>query len=604
MRARADGRALVSRLPEAEHQVVGHVGEVARRSARIALTETANRRVDDEHETLRRVNGRRAGRIRRRAGLRVHRLAHRLHLRRQERPHPGRHANAGERHPERVVENRLVRRRPLGARLGHRFAFRSVQLGRARCVALVRALVRQPKRERIDERVPHAAQRLEHLGLGIAHVRREESDGFAGAPFRAEQRVVVLRLDGHGDGRVALREERVAQAQHGAALVGARFAVQSRKHPPLLARARAQHEVHLAQAVVILGLVPDRNVGTGVEQRDFARGALEMHDRRFVGDRGEGQGLRFGDDDVSEARDDAKDHGLRERVTRDDCARAVVDERDFLCAVGQEEATTRPHRRAAHGDDRSVGHRIGTAWHVRDRALAEILRWAHRDVDPLEPRHWKPRSPVPGQQHVRAFDHRPPANARKRDCGDAEDESNDAQALRKDRGAAGHRLGRDGRERPRDVDARELGGRAVRPGRCGIAVDLVEQGQGAQCAARGRGIHAADRPSQNPARVAQAAVLERAPHERKDERRGDERARERAGRHGADASREKGCGRAENDGGQGRAPARGARDRPPARGELQERLYRRGAHAPEPSKGRRPSVDRASEDRGAEARLQ
>ena len=262
----------------------------------------------------------------RRPQLGVDRLARRLPLGQEHRARPRRHADAGVRLGQRPVEELLVRRRS--------GVFSSARKALALGGARGRVAVEAP-RQRVDQRVAQLAQRVEAARLGLPDVGRDDRDRLARAPLRAAERVVVLRLDGDLDRRVALAEERIAQLEDLPARVRPRLAVEARQHAALLARAAAQHEVHLAQAVVVGRLVLDRDVLDLVDQPDLPRRALEAHDRRVVGDGGQRQRLRLRDHDVAEARDDAERAALRERPARDHGARAVLDERHLRGAVAQ-----------------------------------------------------------------------------------------------------------------------------------------------------------------------------------------------------------------------------------------------------------------------------
>ena len=80
--------------------------------------------------------------------------------------------------------------------------------------------------------------------------------------------------------------------------------VESREDATLLARAGAEHEVHLAQTVIVAGFVLDRNVLGFVDQAHLARRPVEPNDGRVVRDRRDLQHLRLRDDDVAKASDD------------------------------------------------------------------------------------------------------------------------------------------------------------------------------------------------------------------------------------------------------------------------------------------------------------
>src|SRR5262249_5031957 len=141
-----------------------------------------------------------------------------------------------------------------------------------------------------------------------------------------------------------------------AAAVDARLAVEAREHAALLARARAEHEVDLAEAVIVDRLIVDRDLRGLLFARedDAPRRAVERHTRRLIGDRLERGLLRLRHDDLAEARDDAELHGLAERPPRDDVARAVLDEGDLRVAVGEEDAAAGVHGDAAERDERAA----------------------------------------------------------------------------------------------------------------------------------------------------------------------------------------------------------------------------------------------------------
>src|SRR5262249_22172352 len=145
----------------------------------------------------------------------------------EARPKSAADARPGVRGAERALERLLVVLEELRLLIQKLAALFDV--GRNRVI--------HPPRERIDEAIAHLPQRCEALGLGLTDVGRDDDDRLARAPFRAGDRIVVLRLDANLHRCVALLDERIGRAEVVAAAIHLGLAVEPREHATLLAHA-------------------------------------------------------------------------------------------------------------------------------------------------------------------------------------------------------------------------------------------------------------------------------------------------------------------------------------------------------------------------------
>ncbi len=313
---------------ERARRVVGDVGQALRDVARVARGDGAEAGVEREQRALGLfdellVRGRRRALL-----LGVEGAPQPPHLTAREREHA-----AAQRHEPavRARENAAIdlafRRDVL--RLGLRgLTWPSAASLRRRWPS---ALLQQAIGEQVGQRRARLEQRGVAARLGLAHLRRDDHDRRALAPLRPGDDVVVLRLDRDRRRRVALLEERIGRAELVAAAIGLRVCRRARERPPLLFGAAAQHEIDLAQAVIVGRLVVDRDARL-VDEVHGARRAVDDHDlrRRLVRDRRRSPArppcwMRTS---PKRAAIDQRRRVARPSSGADDAAGAVVDEGD------------------------------------------------------------------------------------------------------------------------------------------------------------------------------------------------------------------------------------------------------------------------------------
>ena len=283
----------VLHLTETADEVVGDVGQLLGRAARVAEGEALDDGVGHQNEPLRGLQRRRMPRRRRRARLGRDSLARGFGPGDQEgaqaigHPHPSVDAR------DRVGRTAVVFALPLEA-----FGRCSEPIGLGFCLGCLEA-----KGERIDEGVAQSSEGGEPQRLGLPHVGRQNGDRAARAPLGPRQRIVVFRLDCHGDGRVALGDEGIAKAEGIAPSERLGFAVEAGEDTALFARARPQNELDLAQTVIVAGVELQRDVVAKLHELLLARRTVESNGGRLVEEHLDRQGLGGRDDHAAEARD-------------------------------------------------------------------------------------------------------------------------------------------------------------------------------------------------------------------------------------------------------------------------------------------------------------
>ena len=278
--------------------------------------------------------------------------------------------------------------------------------------------------ERVDEPIAERAQGLQTDGLRLANVGRNDRDRRARSPLGSGDGVVVLRLDTDLHGHVALLDERVRRPEDVAPFVGARFSVEARQHAPVLASAGAQHEVHLAEAVVVGRVVADRDLPCvlGARELDALWRAIERDDGHFVVDRRDVRGSRLVDGHLAEPGDDAQVDGVSERPTRDDAPLPVFDERDLARAVGEQELPADMARRPADRQQSAAREDEIPAGGLLVLVLMKVLGGTRVDHRLVEPRKGDGRHVVPRDEHIEPFEHGPRREGGEAEHGDREHE--------------------------------------------------------------------------------------------------------------------------------------------------------------------------------------
>ena len=423
--------------------LVGDLGELVRDVARAAEAEALHRRVEHERHALARLHDVGPRGRARRAGLVVDRVAELSHAAAQHRAEPTGHAHARVARRDRRLEELAPLARALRVLVEHRATV--LELGRER--------IAETPGEVVHDDVTHVDERGEALRLRLADVGRDDRDRLARAPLRPGDGVVVLRLDADLDRGVALLDEGIARAEAVPAAVALRLAVEPGEDAPLLVRAGAEDEMDLAEPVVVRDLVVHRDV-RGVllaREADLPGRALELDDRRQVRDRRDVRALRLGDHDVAEARDHRELHGLGERPPGDDLARSVVDERDLVRAIRQQQAAARVERRPADRDERAARER---ALVVRGHAAlleVQVIRRPRPQHRLAEPHHAHGRDAAPRNEHVGALERGPRRGDAPRDRRDEEPRRRDADEERDPACALADTVDRHRRERAGDV---------------------------------------------------------------------------------------------------------------------------------------------------------
>ena len=429
-----DGRGLLALLRlrglvtgalvlEAEREVVGDVSQLLGRGAGVLAGETTDHAVDDEHHRLGGLDDgpvRRGGRA---ATLGAERVVHALLL----------GAHEGD---EARRDGHAVRREERAVQRGRDLVCVPFLVGDERR-GFARRVLHAP-REDVDVRVAQRAKRVEANSLGLADVRRKQREGRARSPLGPGHGVVVLGFDANEHRRVAAPHEGVSRVNHRAAAVGARLAVEMGEDPPLLVHAALEHEVDLAQAVVVGCLVAHGDVALALvrRERDGLRRPLELHEGRLVGDGGDGRRVRLRNDDVAEARHDAELDGVFRRPPCDHVSPAVVDEGDLVLAVAEGEPAPAVHGFAAVREERPARDGHAAVDRFPPLLLVEVLGRSRREDGVTHIGKAQRRDAVVCHEHIEPFDdaERVRAAHAEHPCGD-----DDRQHVHARRGAGGLR---------------------------------------------------------------------------------------------------------------------------------------------------------------------
>ncbi len=555
--ARARVLGLVLRLRGARGEVLGDVREPLRRVARVAQAEPAHDGVRDEDESLGRLHRARVAGRRRRANLGVDRRSRLLLLRHEHRAAARRDTQPAVGRAQRVDEVPLdgVDLDPLGDR--ERLA---VRRRRGHVVA-------EPPREGVDQGVAQPAKGIEAPRLRLAHLGRDDHDGGARAPFGPRQRIVVLRLHGDLDGHVAPLHERIAQPQNLPALA-AQLAVQPGDDAPLFPDAGAEHQVHLAQPVIVGRDVLEGDVLVLVHEQEVPRRALERDDGREVGDSLDVEARRLLHDDVAEANDDAQRRVADEAPARDDGAGSVFHERHVGRPVAEPEEAAGVHGHAAQRDERPRGEDKRARHELVDLFLPQVLGRPRGELDPLEPAHRDGRHAAPREKHVRALEHGPRVGQRHGHHADPAQDGRRSHARRDPRRPGDDAVAGNVGQRARDV---QLGERRRRADRADSAV-CAEQRQRAEGLERSLAIHPRGEGAQHVLRLSQPPPRQKTPCGGGHRARDHDGERSRAGpRRPVTGDEDRGDPR-ERDERDRRSPPRRTRGRVPRVGEPVERL--------------------------------
>ena len=260
-----------------------------------------------------------------------------------------------------------------------------------------------PERRQVDEGVTRPFQRRVPERFRLADDRRDHRDDLAFSPFRAEQRVVVARLDRDFDGSERALEETIGRKQAMAAPIVPGFAVEAREDPAFFATAAAQDEVHFAKPVVVVRFVARFDLGH-VEQLHRLGCAFERHHRRFVGNGRDIDRHGLGNEHVAEAGGDAKLGAPRDGPPGDDLAGGIVDERHLAFPVHEHEASARVKWNAADRHQRPVGELDARGLVRADVALAQVFGRTTNQARLVDPPKRDRRDPAASDENVEPLD--------------------------------------------------------------------------------------------------------------------------------------------------------------------------------------------------------
>ena len=373
----------LARLFEAVRCFFGHVAKSLRDGFSVPPAERANDRVHCERNVL-------GGAERRDIGSR---LAQPLRLAAEECRSARRNTKCAERRPGRV--------RPPGR--SHEECDRLAASSRELLCVVggLRVGLDQPG-EQIDDAAPSFGEGPVTSRFLLADRRRGDGDRLTLAPRRRTEPVRVLGLDGERYGQKHAAQEGIALVDRLGALSHRRLPIELFDDPALLLAARTQHEVDLAETVVVAHAVTELEPFEAL-QRNRSRRSLEHDGGRKVGRRPEADGPRIQDEHVAETRGDAQLGIGRQRPPRHHPERRILHERDLLLPVGQHQAAARANGFAANHDGAPLGFEARSARIDPPVQAPEVGGRLRDDGKTLEPRHVERGNSAPRERARRAL---------------------------------------------------------------------------------------------------------------------------------------------------------------------------------------------------------